>query len=354
MRKPGARSRLMAATAGITLALAIALSSSPLAGMTTGSRSVAEAAPTGTNSSNSIYYRQTGHYIKDAFLNYWLANGGLNTYGYPITEETSVNGVPVQYFQRARFEYRPDSRRPWKVELTQVGSIVTQGRNFTRVEPAAAIGDKTYFPETGHTLGGSFKQHWQSKGGIAIFGYPISEEMRENGVTVQYFERARFELVGQGRVQLGHLGTEVLNKHMAEGLAGFDPAVATAQTRPGFQMSFRGEATWYSAAAFGTTWERIIALNKSWGNLPQNFVGRGLYAAAPADLSLYGRMARVTRGNRSVMVQFIDVIAYGDIPYVRSKGIVIDLAEEAYRALGTAGNGRYEVKFDVFWPGEEP
>ena len=37
-------------------------------------------------------------------------------------------------------------------------------------------------------------------------------------------------------------------------------------------------------------------------------------------------MARVTRGNRSVMVQFIDVIAYGDIPYARSKGIVIDLA----------------------------
>lgn len=355
MTKPGARLRLMSATAGITLAIALALTSSPLAVMTQpGGPSVAEAAPTGTNSSNSIYYRQTGHYVKDAFLNYWLMNGGLPVYGYPITEETVVDGVTVQYFQRARFEYRPESRRPWKVELTHVGSLVTQGRDFTRAEPAAAIGDRTYYAETGHTMGGAFKTFWTSKGGLPIFGFPISEEVVENGVTVQYFERARFELASQGRVQLGHLGSELLSKQRGEGLASLDPVAAEAQARPGFQMSFQGEATWYSASAFGTTWERIIALNKSWGNLPDDFVGRGLYAAAPADLNLYGRMARVSRGNRSVMVQFIDVIAYGDIPYVRNKGIVIDLAEEAYRALGTAGNGRYDVKFEVFWPGEEP
>lgn len=353
MRKPGVRLRLVAATAGITLALALALSSSPLAIQPqSGSRSVAEAAPTNTNSSNSIYYRQTGHYIKDAFLNYWLMNGGLSLYGYPITEETTLDGVPVQYFQRARFEYRPGSSRPWKVELTHVGRLITAGRDFATVDPAS-VGERTYFAETGHTLGGSFKTFWQNKGGLAIFGYPISEEILESGITVQYFERARLE-AGQGRVQIGHLGTELLNKQLAEGLAGLDPAIATPQARPGFQMSFRGEATWYSASAFGTTWDRIISLNKNWGNLPQDFVGRGLYASAPADLGLYGRMARVTRGNRSVNVQFIDVIANGDIPYVRSKGIVIDLAEEAYRALGPYNGGRYEVKYDLFWTGEEP
>jgi hypothetical protein len=315
---------------------------------------VAEAAPTGTNSSNSIYYRQTGHYIKDAFLNYWLANGGLSTYGYPISEETTIDGVSLQYFQRARFEYRPNGTRPWKVELSNAGSMLTAGRSFTRVEAAAATGDRTFFPETGHTLGGNFKQFWNSKGGLAIFGYPISEEFQESGSLVQYFERARFELGAQGRVELGHVGTELLNKHLTDGLVGLDLPAVTAQARPGFQMSFTGEATWYRASAFGTTWDEIIGKNKRWGNLPQDFVGRGLYAAAPADLGLYGRLARVSRGNRSVMVQFIDVIAYGDIPYVRSKGIVIDLAEEAYRALGTAGNGRYDVKFEVFWPGEEP
>jgi len=79
-----------------------------------------------------------------------------------------------------------------------------------------------------------------------------------------------------------------------------------------------------------------------------------LYAAAPADLGLYGRWARVTRGTRSIFVQFIDVIAYKDIPYVRNKGIVIDLGREAFQALGQYQGGRYTVTFDLLWPGDEP
>ena len=179
------------------------------------------------------------------------------------------------------------------------------------------------------------------------FGYPISEELRENGTIVQYFERARFELAAQGRVQLGHVGTELMNKDIAAGIV--DAAIATPRPRPGFNMTFRGNAT-----VFNANWEHVISLNKGWGNLPQDYVGHGLYAAAPADLNLYGRMARVTRGNRSIFVQFVDVINWPDIPYVRSKGIVIDLGQELLRALGQYNGGRYEVSFDVFWPGEEP
>jgi hypothetical protein len=131
--------------------------------------------------------------------------------------------------------------------------------------------------------------------------------------------------------------------------AGLDPAVAAPQSRPGSEMAFSGNATWFRA-----NWERVISLNKSWGNLPPDYVGRGLYAAAPADLGLYGRWARVTRGNRSIFVQFIDVINWPDIPYVRSRGIVIDLGEESYRTLGTTNGSRYDVSFEVLWPGDEP
>ena len=159
---------------------------------------VAEAAPTGTSSSNSVYYRQTGHYIKDAFLNYWLMNGGLTLYGYPITEETQIDGVPVQYFQRARFEYHPNSNRPWHVDLATVGSLVTQGRTFETASAQPASAGVTYFAQTQHTMGGAFANYWNSRGGIAIFGYPISQEIQENGMTVQYFERARFEWARMG------------------------------------------------------------------------------------------------------------------------------------------------------------
>jgi hypothetical protein len=52
----------------------------------------------------------------------------------------------------------------------------------------------------------------------AIFGYPITEEMEEGGITVQYFERARFEWrpdIGKAEdwhVVLGRVGAELLEK----------------------------------------------------------------------------------------------------------------------------------------------
>ena len=49
------------------------------------------------------------------------------------------------------------------------------------------------FPETGFTVRGGFLRYWEQFGGLATFGYPISPELQENGFTVQYFERARFE-----------------------------------------------------------------------------------------------------------------------------------------------------------------
>src|SRR5215212_12005098 len=63
-----------------------------------------------------------------------------------------------------------------------------------------AQGDSRTFPETGKTLKGKFLQYWNEHGGLAQQGLPISDEMQEksdtNGrtYTVQYFERAVFEL----------------------------------------------------------------------------------------------------------------------------------------------------------------
>ena len=48
-------------------------------------------------------------------------------------------------------------------------------------------------PETRHALAEPFLSYWRSHGGVRILGYPISEVVSENGLQVQYFERARFE-----------------------------------------------------------------------------------------------------------------------------------------------------------------
>ncbi len=87
--------------------------------------------------------------------------------------------------------------------------------------PAAAQEASQFFPETGHTVSGAFLQFWRDNGGLPIFGYPISDERSEPDFanpsgstrTVQWFERARFELHPENPppydVLLGRLGAQV-------------------------------------------------------------------------------------------------------------------------------------------------
>jgi hypothetical protein len=80
---------------------------------------------------------------------------------------------------------------------------------------AAQAGASRYFPETGQTVSGRFLEYWQSNGGLPVFGYPIGAQAQENGRTVQYFERQRFELHPENArpydVLLGRLGAERLS-----------------------------------------------------------------------------------------------------------------------------------------------
>lgn len=66
-------------------------------------------------------------------------------------------------------------------------------------QPAQAQqGEERYFPETGHMVRGEFLQFYESiPDAVLVFGYPITEAFITNhppGLTVQYFQRARFEL----------------------------------------------------------------------------------------------------------------------------------------------------------------
>ena len=67
-----------------------------------------------------------------------------------------------------------------------------------------------YFPETGHNVKGDFLTYYKSvHDPKLLFGYPITEQITsKDGKTVQYFQRARFELPtnSAARVQLTALG----------------------------------------------------------------------------------------------------------------------------------------------------
>ena len=76
----------------------------------------------------------------------------------------------------------------------------------------AQSADVQYFPETGHHVKGDFLRFYESASDPQlVFGYPITEQMTSrDGKTVQYFQRARFELhtdlPENQRVQLTSVG----------------------------------------------------------------------------------------------------------------------------------------------------
>jgi len=90
---------------------------------------------------------------------------------------------------------------------------------FAGALPADAQ-QRTCFAQTGHCIGGRFAQYWQQNGGLPLFGYPLTDELTEDGRTVQYFERQRFELHPENAppydVLLGLLGEEVLRQQGIE------------------------------------------------------------------------------------------------------------------------------------------
>ena len=127
--------------------------------------------------------------------------------------------MTVQYFQRARFEYHPQfAGTPYEVQLTLLGNEIRRGDPAAvTVAPMPTTETQQYFPETGHSVHFAFLKFFRENGGIYIFGYPISQEIVEDGRIVQYFQRARFEYHPQHagtryEVQLGLLGDAILRQ----------------------------------------------------------------------------------------------------------------------------------------------
>lgn len=172
------------------------------------------------------YFPQTGHTVRGNFLTYWNSFGGLPVFGYPISDEIKKGDATIQHFERARFEYRPGSwPSRYDIQLGLLGRELTAGRsNETPFRPIQAQTDSycTFYPQTGHRLCGGFRGYWERFGGLAIYGFPISEEFREvnpdTGKTyvVQYFERQRFEWhpgewPERYDVMLGRVGAQLYN-----------------------------------------------------------------------------------------------------------------------------------------------
>jgi len=68
-------------------------------------------------------YTQTGYSVCFAFLEFFDQNGGVEHFGYPISPFEFRNNQIVQYFENARFEWRPGLAEGQRIGLTDLGRI---------------------------------------------------------------------------------------------------------------------------------------------------------------------------------------------------------------------------------------
>ena len=150
----------------------------------------------------------------------------------PVVQELSgdcAHPVSVLYTERQRLELHPEVNWPGRVVGTQVGTAV-----YSKVYGASQVQRRQNL-EGDAITNDRFKTFFRTYGGLGVFGYPISGELHETDPetghqrTVQYFERARFELADTtsadasplAGVQLGLLSREY---------PGIDSACHPAQT----------------------------------------------------------------------------------------------------------------------------
>jgi hypothetical protein len=180
-------------------------------------------------------FAETGLCIDGRIREFWEQNGGLVAFGLPITaqQEQLIEGQPrqVQWFERNRLELHPDRQRPYDVLLGRLGvdRLSAQGRDWFQFPKSTPESGCQFFPQTGHNLCGEILSVWRAGGlefdgkrgksadeSLALFGLPISDAQQETitgqEYTVQWFERARFELHPENappyNVLLGLLGRE--------------------------------------------------------------------------------------------------------------------------------------------------
>lgn len=172
--------------------------------------------------------------LSGRFRTFWETQGGLQVFGYPLTDADYVataDGVFLtQYFERARFELHPDQPEPYDVLLGRIGveRLAELGQDWQELPAESPQDDCQFWAETQHNVCGSMLRAWRLAGlqlddqpalssaeSLSLWGLPITPETSvetvDGVVRTQWFERARFEQQGDGVVTFGLLGSELLS-----------------------------------------------------------------------------------------------------------------------------------------------
>jgi O-antigen ligase len=166
---------------------------------------------------------ETSHNVCGAMLEYVTSHGGLDIFGHPLMESVMKDGTQMQYFQNALLEVAGDGASA-TVQTARLGEMaLTSATGSALGPPVDPIRESgcVFEDQTRQNVCGAFAFFWLSHGGVEVIGLPISAELTEGDVRVQYFENMRLEMpvdadTDSDAVRFSPLGERDLDARLGE------------------------------------------------------------------------------------------------------------------------------------------
>ncbi|MDT8306865.1 MAG: hypothetical protein RRC07_13100 [Anaerolineae bacterium] len=167
----------------------------------------------------------------------WQTAYGPDLLGAPITGQCLPgDGRIVQYFENVRLEYDPEG----DVSPYPLGQWALSGVRSRVPAPVPANSPTRTFAETGYSVQDQFLIFYEQNDGENLLGPPLSEQLDEGELRVQYFRNGRLEWRPDAppdrRVRLSVLGQAHYQQTRAADmqcdlLGLFDPAAVPSSVR---------------------------------------------------------------------------------------------------------------------------
>lgn len=159
-----------------------------------------------------------GYVVAPAFEE-WYTQFGPALLGAPITGQCMPeDGTIVQYFENVRLEQIAGGT----VQFFPLGQWALSGVRNRVPAPVPADSPSRTFPETGYAVQDQFLTFYDENNGAQLLGPPLSEQLVEGDLRLQYFRNGRLEWHPEAppdqRVRLGSLGRAHLEENRGNGL----------------------------------------------------------------------------------------------------------------------------------------
>ncbi len=170
---------------------------------------------------NERYYPHTGHIVRGSFLSFYVAYGGPEVFGYPLTEQLiDQDGLIYQCFERACFYWDESAPNGQRVKLIPLGQCATRQTLclFPPGELLGSLGEWEGVPSrvrefsNGFRVSGRILDFYEAFGDEELFGPPLDEQRIGAGAVYQIFENVVIMAEGPsgtGRVHLAPLGRAI-------------------------------------------------------------------------------------------------------------------------------------------------